>query len=52
MNAAVHVESAAAGHTVALDAGRSGGSGDWSYTSNSLTVMFVPAGRAEMTGTP
>ena len=39
-------------HTVGLDAGRSGGSGNWSYTSNNLTVMFVPAGRAAMTGTP
>ena len=39
-------------HTVGLDAGRAGGSGDWSYTSNNLTVMFVPAGRAAMTGAP
>lgn len=36
-------------HTVGLDAGRPGGSGDWAYTSNNLSVMFVPAGQAVVT---
>ena len=36
-------------HTVSLDAVRSGGSGDWSYTSNNLSVMFVPAERGAVT---
>ena len=36
-------------HTVGLDASRVGGSGDWAYTSNNLSVMFVPAGRAVVT---
>jgi hypothetical protein len=37
---------------VGLEAGRSGGSGNWSYTSNNLSVMFVPAGHAAMTDAP
>ena len=36
-------------HTVSLDAVRSGGSGDWSYTSNNLSVMFVPDDRTAVT---
>ena len=36
-------------HTVSLDAVRSGGSGNWSYTSNNLSVMFVPAERGVVT---
>jgi hypothetical protein len=36
-------------HTVSLDAVRSGGSGNWSYTSNNLSVMFVPAERGSVT---
>ena len=40
---------AAGQHTVALEAVRSGGSGNWSYTSNNLSVMFVPAGRGQVT---
>ncbi len=36
-------------HTVSLDAVRSGGSGDWSYTSNNLSVMFVPGERGAVT---
>ena len=36
-------------HTVSLDAVRSGGSGDWSYTSNNLSVMFIPAERGAVT---
>ena len=38
-------------HTVSLDAVRSGGSGDWSYTSNNLSVMFVPGERGAVTDT-
>jgi hypothetical protein len=38
-------------HTVSLDAVRSGGSGDWSYTSNNLSVMFIPAERGAVTDT-
>jgi hypothetical protein len=39
-------------HTVTLDASRPGGSGDWSYTSNNLSVMFVPAERGSVSDTP
>lgn len=38
-------------HTVTLDAVRSGGTGDWSYTSNNLSVMFVPEGQGEVINT-
>ena len=38
-------------HTVSLDAVRSGGSGDWSYASNNLSVMFVPGERGAVTDT-
>jgi hypothetical protein len=36
-------------HTVSLDAVRSGGSGVWSYTSNNLSVLFVPGDRGAVT---
>jgi hypothetical protein len=36
-------------HTVTLDAVRAGGSSNWSYTSNNLTVTFYPAGRGQVT---
>ncbi|MDQ3591048.1 MAG: hypothetical protein M3392_12545 [Actinomycetota bacterium] len=36
-------------HTVSVDAVRSGSSGDWSYTSNNLSVMFVPGERGAVT---
>ena len=38
-------------HAVSLDAVRSGGSGDWSYASNNLRVMFIPAERGAVTDT-
>ena len=38
-------------HTVSLDAVRSGGSGEWSYTSDNLGVMFVPAERCAVSDT-
>ena len=36
-------------HTVSLEAVRSGGSGNWSYTSNNLSVVFVPGERGVVT---
>ena len=36
-------------HTMSVDAVRSGSSGDWSYTSNNLSVMFVPGERGAVT---
>ena len=38
-------------HTVSLDAVRSGGSGNWSYTSNNLSLMFISAERGAVTDT-
>jgi hypothetical protein len=38
-------------HTVSLDAVRSGGSGEWSYTSDNLGVMSVPAERCAVSDT-
>lgn len=36
-------------HTVTLEAVRAGGTGDWSYTSNNLGVMFIPSERGKVT---
>jgi hypothetical protein len=35
-------------HTVTLDAVQSGSTENWSYTSNNLSVMFVPQGQGEV----
>ena len=35
-------------HTVTLDINRTGGSGDWQFADQNLTVMFVPAGRSHV----
>jgi hypothetical protein len=45
----VTVPVSAGQHTVTLDAVKSGSTENWSYTSNNLSVMFVPQGQGEVT---
>jgi hypothetical protein len=51
LSPSVTVPVSAGQHKVTLDAVRSGGSENWAYSSNNLSVMFVPGERAVVTGT-